>query len=182
MVHSFTPLKNTMTPICKRIVSGGQTGVDRAALDFAMDNGYEHGGWAPEGRMAEDGVLDAKYQLMELAQGGYRQRTRRNVSDSDGTLILNHGELSGGTLATRKFAQQLAKPFLVIQLDETGARPSPSDAAQWLAINAIRTLNVAGPRESKCPGIYLSAYAFLAALQACVDEGTALSLKRPSMG
>lgn len=97
-------------------------------------------------------------------------------------MILNHGELSGGTLATRKFAQQLAKPFLVNELDGTGARPSPSEAAQWLAVNAIRTLNVAGPRESKCPGVYLNVYAFLAALQACVDEGTAHSLIRPSIG
>lgn len=171
MAHSLTAVQNTMTHICQRIVSGGQTGVDRAALDFAISQGYEHGGWAPSDRMAEDGPLDAKYQLMELAQGGYRQRTRRNVADSDGTLILNQGELSGGTLATRKFAQQLEKPFLVVALDGQEYHPSPREVAQWLALHSIRTLNVAGPRESKCPGIYLRACAFLMRVQACSDVG-----------
>src|SRR4051812_7121882 len=105
-----------MKPI-RHVVSGGQAGADRAALDFAMEHGYTHGGWAPHARIAEDGPIPSKYQLTELPAGGYRQRTRRNVEDSDGTLIVNLGELEGGTLATRDFALRLGKPHLVVQLD-----------------------------------------------------------------
>lgn len=108
----------TMTPlILKRIVSGGQTGADRAALDFAIEYGYPHGGWALRGRQAEDGPIPLKYQLTELTDGGYRQRNKRNVKDSDGTLIVNIGVLDGGTLATQAFAQKLKRPYFLAQLD-----------------------------------------------------------------
>lgn len=139
---------------CQCIVSGGQTGADRGALDFAIEHGYPHGGWAPHGREAEDGKIPLKYQLLELAHGGYRQRTRRNVEDSDGTLIINRGELDGGTLATRVFAQRLNKPFLVIQLDLGIDGKSVTGVIEWLQQHKIKTLNIAGPRESKRPGIY----------------------------
>lgn len=139
---------------CQRIVSGGQTGADRAALDFAIANGYTHGGWAPSERKAEDGVIPLKYQLTELPDGGYRQRTRRNVEDGDGTLIVNLGELDGGTLATRQFAETLGKPCLVLQLDEGVSADIVQGAVRWLYEERISKLNVAGPRESKRPGVY----------------------------
>lgn len=101
------------------IVSGGQTGVDRAALDFAIARGYPHGGWCPRGRRAEDGVLHDRYQLVETESRNYRQRTRRNVTDSDATLILSIGEPEGGTLTTLRYAQQYSKPMQVVSLDRT---------------------------------------------------------------
>lgn len=139
---------------CEHIVSGGQTGADRGALDFAIKYGYTHGGWAPHGREAEDGVIPLKYQLAELADGGYRQRTRRNVQDSDGTLIVNLGELDGGTKATQAFAEQMGKPYLVMQLDAGVTVEAAASVLAWLREHAIKTLNVAGPRESKRPGIH----------------------------
>ncbi len=144
----------------KKIVSGGQTGVDRAGLDWAITNGIAHGGWCPKGRIAEDGILDSKYQLLEMVHGSYRQRTKQNVIDSDGTLILNIGDLAGGTLATLKFAQQLKKPVFIMQLDDMQESGS-AEFVRWLKINEILTLNVAGPRESKRPGIYFKTIDYL---------------------
>lgn len=152
------------TRFCQHIVSGGQTGADRAALDFAIKNGYMHGGWAPRGREAEDGLIPLRYQLTELADGGYRQRTRRNVQDSDGTLIANLGELEGGSLATQAFAQRLSKPHLVVPLDAGVTDDVVTGALTWLRENGIATLNVAGPRESKRPGIYDQTLRLLAAM------------------
>lgn len=139
---------------CQHIVSGGQTGADRSALDFAIKHGYTHGGWAPRGREAEDGSIPLKYQLAELTDGGYRQRTLRNVKDSDGTLIVNLGELDGGSLATQAFAQQLGKPHLVVQLDSGVSAQTTANLLSWLREHTVKTLNIAGPRESKRPGIY----------------------------
>jgi len=153
---------------CERIVSGGQTGADRGALDFAIQNGYLHGGWAPHGREAEDGRTPLKYQLNELADGGYRQRTRRNVEDSDGTLIVNLGELDDGTLATRTFAEQMGKPYLVVQLDTWGTVDTSASVLAWLREHAIKTLNVAGPRESKRPSIHRLTEELLQAVDAAL--------------
>ena len=139
--------------LCERIVSGGQTGADRGALDFAIKHGYIHGGWAPHGRLAEDGVIPAKYQLTEMAEGGYRQRTRRNVVDSDATLIVNLGELDGGTLATQVFAEKSGKPCLVVQADPGISEEMGDSVIAWLRQHNVKILNVAGPRESKRPGI-----------------------------
>lgn len=141
---------------CERIISGGQTGADRAALDFAARpySHYLHGGWAPQGREAEDGCIPLKYQLTELPAGGYRQRTRRNVEDSDGTLIVNMGELDGGTLATRIFAEKAGKPYYVAQVDDGATDEMAASVLAWLRAHHIKTLNVAGPRESKRLGIY----------------------------
>ena len=138
---------------CQHIVSGGQTGADRGALDFAMKHGYTHGGWAPRGRAADDGTIPLKYQVTELTVGGYRQRTRRNVMDSDGTLIINLGPLDGGTLATQAFARQMAKPLIVVQVDSGVSAQTTASVLSWLRENTIKTLNVAGPREIKRPGI-----------------------------
>lgn len=143
------------------LISGGQTGADRAALDWAIANGIPHGGWCPSDRMAEDGSIDTRYQLTPLETGSYRQRTKRNVQDSDGTLILNIGELSEGTRATVIFAQKLGKPHRVIQLDSLELAREIGEIAGWLCKHGISTLNVAGPRESKRPGIHAQALNFL---------------------
>jgi len=148
------------------IISGGQTGADRAALDFAIAHGIPHGGWCPKGRRAEDGSLDARYQMRETESKDYRQRTRRNVADSDATLILNLGELANGSLATRHFAERVNKPVRVVALDAGDLATEAARVHEWLADNAIAVLNVAGPRESKRPGIYRNALAFLELLYA----------------
>ncbi|QNN55554.1 putative molybdenum carrier protein [Diaphorobacter ruginosibacter] len=154
---SLPPLRSPFPEprrVCERIVSGGQTGADRGALDFAIKHGYIHGGWAPHGRLAEDGVIPAKYQLTEMAEGGYRQRTRRNVVDSDATLVVNLGDLDGGTLATKVFAEKSAKPCLVVQVDAGVSEEMADRVIAWLRQHDVKILNVAGPRESKRPGIY----------------------------
>lgn len=144
-------------PITK-IVSGGQTGVDRAALDAALALGIPCGGWCPKGRRAEDGVIPAHYPLTETTSKDYRVRTRRNVRDSDGTLILTRGPLSGGTALTCRLAKEMDKPCLVVDLTQ---KPRASDSRAWLAFNNIHTLNVAGPRESNQAGIYLRTKKFM---------------------
>lgn len=137
-----------------RIVSGGQTGVDRAALDFALRCNIEHRGWCPKGRMAADGPLPLQYCLLETTSTGYRQRTKLNVRDSDATLIFNLGELDGGTLQTVRFAQTLNKPYLLIQLDNVDRTHAVLETRAWLTAGNFAAVNVAGPREEKRPGIY----------------------------
>jgi predicted Rossmann-fold nucleotide-binding protein len=144
-----------------RIVSGGQTGVDRAALDAAMDCGLECGGWVPRGRRAEDGAVPPHYPMRETPGHAYAERTRRNVRDSDGTLILAAGKPTGGTALTAAFTRRLGKPCLLIDLR---AAADPAVISEWLRRHHIRVLNVAGPRESTCPGIHEQAKALLTAL------------------
>lgn len=146
------------------IISGGQTGADRAALDFAIAHGIPHGGWCPRGRRAEDGVLDARYQLRETGSKNYRQRTRRNVEDSDATLILNLGELADGSLYTLQCAQRADKPVRVVNLDSDDLAAEVDRVRGWLDAHAISVLNIAGPRESKRPGVYQRALTFLESL------------------
>lgn len=146
--------------LIEKIISGGQTGSDRAALDWAIAHGITHGGWCPQGRLAEDGVLNANYQLLEIESGSYRQRTKRNVLDSDGTLILNMGNLDGGTLATYQFAHQFNKPVYLAQVDNY-VEDDIAAVMHWLQVNNIATLNVAGPRESKRPKVYAMTLAFM---------------------
>jgi hypothetical protein len=133
----------------KRIVSGGQTGVDRGALDAALVAGFACGGWIPGDRMAEDGIIPDWYPLTILPNGNYRQRTRLNVVDSDGTAILHDGSLSGGTRLTRDLCELLNRPCILICARET---PDPIAAAaavlKFIENNNIETLNVAGPRAS----------------------------------
>jgi hypothetical protein len=133
-----------------KIISGGQTGVDRAALDVAIELGIDHGGWCPAGRKAEDGQIPPHYRLTETRETDYVTRTRLNVRDSDGTLILTLGETSGGTLQTIRFANELWRPLLLVDLNK------PVDSSvfhDWLSTNRIKVLNIAGPRESKSAGI-----------------------------
>ncbi len=150
-----------------KIVSGGQTGVDRAALDVALELGVECGGWCPLGRRAEDGPISEKYPLQETTWSGYPQRTEWNVRDSDGTLILTVGELDKGTALTVKLAGKLKKPHLVVDLAD--ADPIPV-ILEWIAEMEIQTLNVAGSRESSSPGIHHQACELLRALLAEVSS------------
>jgi hypothetical protein len=133
----------------KKIVSGGETGVDRAALDAALAAGFPCGGWVTWDRMAEDGVIADRYPLVPLPKGGFRQRTRLNVSDSDGTAILYHESLKGGTRLTRNLCALLKRPYILINAAEM---PDPilasSAVSKFIMDNNIETLNVAGPRLS----------------------------------
>lgn len=145
-----------------RIVSGGQTGVDRAALDAALAAGVPCGGWCPGGRMAEDGPIDARYPLNEIPGSGYIERTRANVADSDGTVILHGDALEGGTLQTRRFCEELGKPCLVIARESTDEPGAAAAIAGFVVQHGIRSLNVAGPRASKQPQVYHWARAVIA--------------------
>jgi len=144
-----------------RIVSGGQTGVDRAALDVALALRVPCGGWCPKGRTAEDGLIAVRYPLKETPSEEYAQRTEWNVRDSDGTLILNRGLLSGGTAQIIALATRVKKPWFVVDLTDP---PSGVEVRAWMAAHRITVLNVAGPRESKCPGVYAQATRFLQSL------------------
>lgn len=146
-----------------RIVSGGQTGVDRAALNVALALGLPCGGWVPRGRRAEDGRIDPRYPVREASSRAYTERTRLNVRDSDATLVLCRDAPTGGTALTLAIARRLRKPFLVVDLSAP-TEAAPTEAAPvraWLDAHAVRTLNVAGPRESTAPGIAQSATALL---------------------
>ncbi len=144
-----------------RIVSGGQTGVDRAALDAAIKLGIAHGGWVPKGRLAEDGPLPDTYRMRETSTPVYAERTEKNVVDSDGTLIISRGELTGGSQTTRDAAVRHERPWLHIDLDRTSAFQSAVRIVEWLRNHGIRVLNVAGPRASKDPRIYQATLSLL---------------------
>ncbi len=136
-----------------KIVSGGQTGVDRAALDFAIQHGFVHGGWCPRGRLAEDGVVPLIYRLRETDSAEYDERTEKNVLDSNATLIVaREKELSGGTAFTKTCAEQHGRPRLVV-CEQDGLSPGAAALSKFLKQNQVRTLNVAGPRESQAPGL-----------------------------
>jgi hypothetical protein len=135
-----------------KIASGGQTGADRAALDWAIKNGIPHGGWCPKGRKAEDGPIDATYQLQATPSSKYPQRTEWNVRDSDGTLIFSVGKrLSGNSAETLEFAIKHRKPHL--HLSAVFEDNAAQKLKKWLQENKIRALNVAGPRASKGPKV-----------------------------
>ena len=155
-----------------RIVSGGQTGVDRAALDVAMTLGIPSGGWCPRGRLAEDGLISEKYPLVETKSRRYSQRTRCNVRDSDGTLILTVGESAAGTALTVDIARELPRPLLVVDLSQ---RPEIRSVVNWVFANKISALNIAGPRESAHPGVYDSATRFLTAALSAVISSQGIS-------
>jgi predicted metal-dependent HD superfamily phosphohydrolase len=136
------------------IISGGQTGADRAALDVALALGVPFGGWCPADRQAEDGPIAAKYPLTPLARGGYRQRTRKNVQDSDGTAIFAFSKLTGGSKATADDCGRFHKPCLVIDAAATPPSAAAVAVAVFLLKHHIAKLNVAGPRASGQPRIY----------------------------
>jgi hypothetical protein len=141
-----------------KIISGGQTGVDRAALDAAIELGIPHGGWCPRGRLAEDGPISDQCRLTETDSADYPARTERNVVESDATLILCRGRVAGGTELTLRLAEQHRRPRLVVDLDRA---VDPVQVREWLDREQVAVLNVAGPRESQSPGIGSLAKEFL---------------------
>lgn len=142
----------------EKIVSGGQTGVDRAALDAGLALAIPIAGWCPRGRRAEDGVIDACYDLVETPSEDYAQRTEWNVRDSDATLILCLAPITGGTRLTAEIADRLGRPRLLVDLDHG---PDADAVRRWLAEHDVKVLNVAGPRESLRTGVYELARATL---------------------
>lgn len=137
-----------------KIISGGQTGADRAALDAAIQSGIPHGGWLPRGRKTENGPLPAQYNLQELESDSYRLRTEKNVLASDGTMIMTFGPITGGTALTESLAGQHQRPCLVLDLARIGPDQAVAVAEKWLQEEKISVLNVAGPRASGEPRIY----------------------------
>jgi hypothetical protein len=142
----------------RKIISGGQTGVDRAALDVAIAMNLSCGGWCPRGRRSEDGRIPDRYPLEETASPSYSSRTIQNVVDSHGTLVLTVGRISGGTLLTKNAAQKRHKPCLVVDLERS---PEIAAVLAWLSEKQIGVLNVAGPRASQAPEAYDLAARFL---------------------
>ncbi|TWU10780.1 putative molybdenum carrier protein [Allorhodopirellula heiligendammensis] len=145
----FDPAPERFVP--RKIVSGGQTGVDRGALDAALALGIEHGGWCPAGRLAEDGQVPTRYQLVELSSRYYPHRTEKNVRDSDATLILYRGRMTGGTKLTQRLCRQIGKPDLSVSMGN--ASRARNKIIDWLNEVRPEILNVAGPRESNAEGI-----------------------------
>jgi hypothetical protein len=141
-----------------KIISGGQTGVDRAALDVAMELDIPCGGWCPKGRRAEDGPISEHYPLEETPSTSYPERTECNIRDSDGTLVLTLGRPDGGTALTIGLTRRLKKPCKIVKLSD---EPEVEAVRTWLQAKQIQMLNVAGPRESENPGIYSQASDFL---------------------
>lgn len=160
-----------MRQLIDKIISGGQTGVDRAVLDFAISHSIPHGGACPKGRVAEDGEISEKYQLYEVGTDehelsiNYALRTIENIKQSDGTLVIvpvypiPEG-VSDGTNMTIEKAKELSKPFLIFQLGYSRME----DIRDWLNQNKIKILNVAGPRESNFPEVYHESYTLFEAL------------------
>ena len=148
----------------EKIVSGGQTGADRAALDFARARGLRVGGWVPKGRLAEDGPIPEDYLgLLEADSTDPAVRTALNVRDSDATLILSHGPLAGGSLLTFQEATRAEKPVLHLDLDQVSTASAAERLARWLTTIRPRILNVAGPRASEDPRIASATEAVLGA-------------------
>ncbi len=143
------------------IISGGQSGVDRAALDFAMTRGLPCMGWCPKGRAAEDGPIDSKYPLKESIASDPAIRTRSNVAMADGMLLAYPDKYDEGTLIALRYCKDLKKPVYIVNWQFP---PDPAEFAGWLSVNRIRNLNVAGPRESNAPGVYAFALSSLEAL------------------
>ena len=143
----------------EKVISGGQTGVDRAALDAAMASGIACGGWCPSGRHADDGPIPDRYPLQETADMDHTVRTEHNVRDSDGTLMLYRGSLQGGTAYAVLMAGHLKRPVMALNLD---ASPDAVSVAGWIEGNHIRVLHIGGQRESSSPGIYDAAHALIA--------------------
>jgi hypothetical protein len=140
--------------VLKKIISGGQTGVDQGALDAAIKYSFPYGGWIPKGRLTENGPLPDEYTLKEMPTKSYPDRTEKNVLASDGTVIITHGKFTGGSALTKKLAKKHKLPCLHINLNETPAFLAASEINAWINENNIEILNVAGSRASKDPKIY----------------------------
>ena len=141
-----------------KIVTGGQTGVDRGALDAALKIGFACGGWCPDGRKAEDGVIPTIYPLQPLPGAGYSGRTLRNVIDSDGTAILHFGLLTGGSHLTAACCRKADKPYLLVDCDRHSREQTAALVAGFADEHSVSVLNIAGPRESQAPRAYSFAF------------------------
>lgn len=167
--------------LCK-LVSGGQTGVDRAVLDFGLSWIITVEGWVPKGRVAEDGTIASRYpHLRETTSEEYEERTTLNVRDSDGTLMLSHGPLSGGSLLAQQIALQIGRPILHIDLTQKTTAAAVRTIVDWLEKNSIEVLNIGGPRSSEDPSIYAATMIILGGVLAVTEnrvstEDTALAL------
>jgi len=135
----------------KKIISGGQTGVDRAGLDAAIELNIDHGGHIPQKRKSEDGLVPLKYKMEELTRGGYPTRTKKNIESSDGTLVFCQGKPSTGTKLTIDHAEQINKPCLVLDVDAVSKQTAIGMIREWITKEGIKVLNVAGPRLSSAP-------------------------------
>ncbi len=150
----------------ERLISGGQTGVDRGALDAAIAANLAHGGWCPNGRIAEDGAIPMTYRLVETDSADYPVRTEKNVVDSDATLILYRNQLAGGTKLTYQLTKKHGRPA---HLHDLAHSSDVGPTRRWIFDNQVRVLNVAGPRESSAPGIQQEAYDFVLRLLSGAD-------------
>ena len=148
----------------RKVISGGQTGVDRGALDAAVAAKFACGGWCPNGRRAENGQIPDHYPLQETKTAHYLDRTQRNVEDSDGTLIIASGPISNGTLTTARIAKHIKKPCLVLHPNQQNTESMLETTNSWLKCHSIQTLNVAGPRASQDPKIQAVAELFITRL------------------
>ena len=138
----------------RKIISGGQTGADRAALDWAIRRGIAHGGWCPKGRKAEDGAMDLRYRLVETPSDDYAQRTEWNVRDSDATAVFSiQKELRGGSLLTVEMAAQYNKPVIHLRQQDDQTNHA-QELRSFIERFGITVLNVAGPRASDEPEVY----------------------------
>ena len=158
---------NKLQILCQRIISGGQTGVDRGVLDACLSKKYSCGGWCPKGRLAEDGIINLKYPLKETNDRKYITRTRKNIIDSDGTLIISPKKLRGGTLLTYQIAGELNKPVLIISPKNRSYKNIIADINYWLQNQTISILNVAGPRKSEWDAGYALSFKIISLL---IDE------------
>jgi hypothetical protein len=144
--------------ILQKIISGGQTGADQGALDAAIKLGFPYGGWIPKGRRTEDGPLPCRYVLSETKSSDYADHTGKNILASDGTLILCHGPLTGGSKLTQELACHHGKPVIHFDLEQTPVFLAPTDIRKWVIEHNVGVLNVAGPRASDDPRIYDDAF------------------------
>jgi hypothetical protein len=144
-----------------KLVSGGQTGVDRAMLDFCLARGIPCGGWCPEGRSAEDGSIDPAYPVRELLGAGYEERTAANVKDSDATVIIFHRQMEGGTLKSFEYAKQEQKPVLLLDMSLMDIEKAARKLLDFVHAHKPRILNFSGPRHSEWPEGYNCCYALL---------------------
>lgn len=141
---------------CKKIISGGQTGVDRGALDTCLKLNFPCGGWCPAGRKAEDGEIPRHYPLQEIRSTSYDERTRQNIRDSDATLIIYQDKLTGGTLLTHNYAKDTGKPLYLFKVSPFFIEESLEQLIHFLEVNQVQILNIAGPRASQWTKAYES--------------------------
>jgi len=167
----------------KKIISDGQTGADRAALDAAIQLGIPHGGWVPTGRMAEDGIIPPVYHLVEITSSNYPERTAKNIRKSDGTLIMNHGRLTGDARFAREQALKYNRPCLHIDLSVTPVPKALPTIVDWIIRNRIEVLNVTGAKASRDADIYAKTYHILCSVIAlCQYEPEKIETGRRNAG